>query len=135
VSAVRWRAPALLVVLAGVGVGAGVLAGQGSGGAAAGASTAAARPVEAEGLLAARLDAKHLNYRYVACIPNGARFENAGVVRCNVNFNAPHIEVYCAVVRDGRLQTNHEHPAIPCPRDAAGGDPPVLTSASKGSGT
>jgi hypothetical protein len=128
------RALALLVVLAGVGVGAGVLAGQGSDGAAAGASTAA-RPEDVQRLLAARLDAMHLNYRYVACIPNGRQFEDAAVLRCNVNFNAPHIEVYCAVVRDGRLQTNHEHPAIPCPRDAAGEDPPVLTSSAKGSGT
>ena len=75
-----------------------------------------------------RFDAQHLNYRYVVCVPNGRRFGGRAVVRCNVNFNAPHIEVYCAVLHDERLLTNHEDPAVPCPRDDAGEDPPVQES-------
>jgi hypothetical protein len=81
-----------------------------------------------ERLLAARLDARHLTYRYVACVPNGRRFSGQPVIRCNVNFNAPHIEVYCTALRDGRLLTNHEDAAVPCPRDDAGKDPPVQSS-------
>lgn len=80
-------------------------------------------------LLIERLDAKKLTYRYVACVANGRRFEGSAVARCNVNFNAPHIEVYCGAVRDGRLITDHEDAAVPCPRDDRGEDPPVHTSA------
>jgi len=76
-------------------------------------------------LLTQRLIDKKLNYRYVVCVRSPARFEGGPVVRCNVNFNAPHIEVYCGVVRDGRLLTNHESSAVPCPRDDVGRDPPV----------
>lgn len=76
-------------------------------------------------LLTERLIAKKLNYRYVVCVRSPARFEGGPVVRCNVNFNAPHIEVYCGVVRDGRLLTDHESSAVPCPRDNRGRDPPV----------
>lgn len=81
-----------------------------------------------ERLLSARLDAERLTYRYVACVLNGRTFAGGRVARCNVNFNAPHVEIYCAVRRDGRLVTNHEDPAIPCPRDDRGKDPPVLRS-------
>jgi len=80
-------------------------------------------------LLIERLDAKNLTYRYVTCVANGRRFEGATVARCNVNFHAPHIEVYCGAVRDGRLVTNHEDSGVPCPRDHRGDDPPVHTSA------
>ena len=76
-------------------------------------------------LLGEHLARERLSYRYVACIDNGRRFAGQPVIRCNVNFGAPHIEVYCAVVRDGRALTNHEDAAIPCPRDDAGQDPPV----------
>jgi hypothetical protein len=41
-------------------------------------------------------------------------------VRCNVNFGAPHIEVYCSILEGGRLVTNHEDRAIPCGHDDAG---------------
>jgi hypothetical protein len=125
------RALTLLLLLAAVGVAAGVLAGRGPGRAAA--VTAAADPRTVGRLLATRLHAKHLTYRYVACIANGRRFEGGAVVRCNVNFNAPHIEVYCAVLRDGRLLTDHEQRAIPCPHDAVGADPPMRVYGGKGS--
>jgi hypothetical protein len=127
------RALTLVVLLAAVGVSAGVLAGREPGRAAA--VTSAADPPAVQRLLAAHLAAKHLTYRYVACIANGRRFERAAVVRCNVNFNAPHIEVYCAVIRDGRLVTDHEDQGVPCPRDDAGADPPVRTYTAKGSTT
>jgi hypothetical protein len=127
------RALILLVLSAAVGVAVGVLAGHEPDRAAA--VTSATGPPAVQRLLAQRLDAKHLTYRYVACIANGRRFQGTAVVRCNVNFNAPHIEVYCAVVRHGRLLTEHEHPGIPCPRDQAGEDPPVRTYTAKGSAT
>lgn len=79
-------------------------------------------------LITQRLDAQNLSYRYVACLPNGRKFDGRAVVRCNVNFNAPHIEVYCSVLSNGRLLTDHEEPAIPCPRDDRGKDPPVQKS-------
>jgi len=79
-------------------------------------------------LLAHRLQTQNLSYRYVVCVSNGHRFGGQAVMRCNVNFNAPHIEVYCSVVRDGRLLTDHDEPAIPCPRDDRGKDPPLLKS-------
>jgi hypothetical protein len=127
------RALTLLVLLATMAVAVGVLARRGPDHAAA--LTPATGPPTVRRMLAERLDAKHLTYRYVACIANGRRFEGGAVVRCNVNFNAPHIEVYCAVVRNGRLLTDHEHAAIPCPHDAAGADPPVRTYTAKGSAT
>lgn len=76
-------------------------------------------------LLRERLDERRLTYRYVVCVRSPARFEGGPVVRCNVNFNAPHIEVYCGVVSDGALLTDHESAAVPCPRDDVGADPPV----------
>lgn len=124
------RALTVLVLLAAVGVAVGALAGREPHRAAA--VTSATDPPAVQRLLAERLDAKHLKYRYVACIANGRRFQGAALVRCNVNFNAPHIEVYCAVVHDGRLLTDHEHPAIRCPRGQAGEDPPVRTYTAKG---
>jgi hypothetical protein len=127
------RALTLLVLLAAVGVAAGVLAGREPDRIAA--VTAAADPPTVKRLLATRLRAKHLTYRYVACIANGRRFEGGAVVRCNVNFNAPHIEVYCAVLRGDRLLTDHEQRGIPCPHDAAGVDPPMRVYGPGGSTT
>ena len=77
-------------------------------------------PAQARRLLAARLRAKQLDFRWVACLRNGRSFRGARIVRCNVNFGDPHIEAYCSVLEDGRLVTDHENPAIPCGRDEAG---------------
>ncbi len=71
----------------------------------------------AKELMAAYLDGKHLDYRWVACLRTGRRFEEASIVRCNVNFGDPHIEAYCIVLRDGQLYSDHQDPAIPCQRD------------------
>lgn len=79
-------------------------------------------------LMTERLNERNLNFRYVACIESPARYEGGPVVRCNVNFNAPHIEVYCGVVEDGALLTDHESAAVPCPRDDRGRDPPIKVS-------
>ncbi len=70
--------------------------------------------------LVARLHAKGIGYRWVACLRNGRSFRGKEIVRCNVNFGDPHIEAYCGVLVGGRLQTNHENRAISCHRDRAG---------------
>jgi hypothetical protein len=75
---------------------------------------------QAKQLLAARLRAKQLDFRWVACVRNGRSFEGAEIVRCNVNFGDPHIEAYCSVLEGGRLVTDHDDSAIPCSRDEAG---------------
>jgi hypothetical protein len=93
-------------------------------------AVAALKPADAERELGRQLDGRRLSYRYVACVRNGRRFAGAAVVRCNVNFGAPHIEVYCVVRRDGRLLTDHDDPSIPCPRDSSGEGPPVQTYGS-----
>jgi hypothetical protein len=79
-------------------------------------------------MLERRLDEKLLNVRYVACVRSPARLEGGPVVRCNVNFNAPHIEVYCGVVHDGVLLTDHDSTAVPCPRDDRGANPPITVN-------
>ena len=66
------------------------------------------------------LEAKHLTYRWVACLRNGRSFQRRPVVRCNVNFGDPHVEAYCGVLVRGRLRTDHDDAAIPCTRDRAG---------------
>ena len=76
----------------------------------------------------ARLRAQFLAFKWVACIRTGRQFKGVSVVRCNVNFGEPHIEVYCSVLQKGRLETNHELPAIPCGRDDAGYTAPTATS-------
>jgi hypothetical protein len=68
----------------------------------------------------ARMRAEHLNYRWVACVPSGNRFHGVPVVRCNVDFGEPHVVAYCSVLRDGRLETSEDAPAIPCGHDNAG---------------
>ena len=77
-------------------------------------------PPVAKRLLTERLRAAQLAFRWVACVNTGRTYHAVDVVRCNVDFGDPHIEAYCAVLDDGRLVTNHEDAAIPCPRDAAG---------------
>jgi hypothetical protein len=79
-----------------------------------------ATPAQAKSLLTARLHAKQLSFRWVACIRNGRSYRAARIVRCNVNFGDPHIEAYCSVLVGGRLVTDHENAAIPCRHDDAG---------------
>jgi hypothetical protein len=71
--------------------------------------------------LVARLQARDLSYRWVACVQSTRVFAGRRIVRCNVNFGDPHIEVYCAVLVRGRLRTDHENPAIACGRNGARG--------------
>jgi hypothetical protein len=118
-----------LVVVVVVAAGGAVALTRGSDGDGAPPPVVAGTP-EIRRLMSARLRERHLSFRYVACVRSGRAFEGVPVVRCNVNFNAPHIEVYCAVVRGGALVTDHEDATIACPRDTAGDDtdPPVKVS-------
>jgi hypothetical protein len=71
--------------------------------------------------ISARLHGQHLDYQWIACVPSGRRFDGVGVVRCNVDFGMdPHVVAYCSVLRDGRLLTSEQDPAIPCGHDDAG---------------
>jgi hypothetical protein len=91
-------------------------------------TTTEATPSVAKRLLAERLRARYLSFRWIACVRTGNRFEDVAVVRCNVNFGDPHIEAYCAVLRTGRLVTDHEDRAIPCKHDEAGSPPTIVHS-------
>jgi hypothetical protein len=64
----------------------------------------ATTPTEANKLMVGYLHSKHLSYRWVACLRSGRSFKGAAIVRCNVNFGDPHIEIYCAVVVGGRVR-------------------------------
>ena len=64
--------------------------------------------------LRARLDQQQLSYRWVACTTMNLSFRGRRVSRCNVNFGAPHIVPYCAVLVDGKLITDHENQAVSC---------------------
>jgi hypothetical protein len=55
--------------------------------------------------LVARLHARHLTFRWVACVANGRSYRGQPIVRCNVNFGDPHIEIYCAAVVNGTLRS------------------------------
>ena len=91
----------------------------------------AAGPVLAKTLMTARLNAKHLDYRWVACIRVGRTYRHVAITRCNVNFGIdPHIEAYCLLLKDGKLVTNHEDPAIPCRHDDAGWDRTTVVGSS-----
>jgi hypothetical protein len=82
-----------------------------------------APPALAETLMTARLNAKHLDYRWVACVRVGRTYTHVPITRCNVDFGIdPHVEAYCLLLKDGKLVTNHDDPAIPCGRDNAGSD-------------
>jgi len=93
-----------------------VLAGCGGSGSSTSTFSAPTVP-EAKRLMIQYLDAKHLDWRWVACLHTGRSFSGAGIVRCNVNFGDPHIEAYCVVLRSGQLDTDHQDPKIPCQRD------------------
>ncbi len=77
--------------------------------------------------LAERLHQRLLRPHWIVCIPNGRRYQEAGVVRCNVNFGDPHIQAYCSVLRGDKLVTQYDDAAIPCSHDDAGWTAPVQT--------
>ena len=92
----------------------------GCGGSSSSGGFAEATPRVAKRLLAARLRAEYLTFRWVACVRTGRAYRGAPVVRCNVNFGDPHIEAYCSIIDRGRLVTNHETPSFQCPADRRG---------------
>ena len=93
------------------------------------ATLAEASPAVAKPLMKQRLDTKHLDYRWVACVRVGRTYKGVPITRCNVNFGIdPHIEAYCLLLKDGRLVTNHDDRAIPCKHDDAGWDKTTITS-------
>ena len=78
-------------------------------------------PTEAvKNALVVRLRQKQLSYRWIACVGDGRSFRGQPVVRCNVNFGEPHVEVYCAILRSGYLETNLDDRAFPCSHADAG---------------
>jgi hypothetical protein len=88
-----------------------------------------APPALAKRLLTKQLNAKQLNYTWVACVRVGRSYKHVAITRCNVDFGIdPHVEGYCVLLKDGRLATNHQDPAIPCQHDDAGWDRTTLTS-------
>jgi hypothetical protein len=88
-----------------------------------------APPALAKRLLTQQLHAKQLNYTWVACVRVGRSYKHVPITRCNVDFGIdPHVEAYCVLLKDGRLATNHEDPAIPCKHDDAGWDRTTITS-------
>jgi hypothetical protein len=104
------------------------LAGAACGGSSSSNQLAEATPPVAKRLLTARLKAQYLTFHWVACVRTGRQFGDVPVVRCNVNFGDPHIEAYCSVLRNGRLVTDHDDPAIPCRHDDAGPPPSIVHS-------
>jgi hypothetical protein len=91
----------------------------------------AASPGVAKRLMTARLNAKHLDYRWVACVRVGRTYTHVPITRCNVNFGIdPHIEAYCLLLKDGKLVTSHDDPAIPCAHDDAGWDRTTIVHSS-----
>jgi hypothetical protein len=93
------------------------------------ATLAEAPPALAKQLMTKRLDAKHLDYKWVACVRVGRTFKRVPITRCNVDFGIdPHVEGYCLLLKDGRLDTNHEDSAIPCKHDDAGWDRTTVAS-------
>jgi hypothetical protein len=107
----------VFAVIAAAAVAAALLATRSSDGANA-VSTPSPRVIRAA--LLSRLNAQHLTYRWVVCVPTGRLFHHRGVIRCNVNFGDPHIEAYCAIMERKRLVTNHETAGFSCPPDVRG---------------
>jgi len=88
-----------------------------------------ASPAVGKRLMTQRLDAKQLDYRWVACVRVGRTYKGVPITRCNVNFGIdPHVEAYCLLLKDGELVTNHDEGAIPCKHDDAGWDATTITS-------
>jgi hypothetical protein len=79
-------------------------------------------------LMVERLHAEHLDFDWVACVPNGRRFAGVRVVRCNVDFGIdPHVEAYCSVLSGGQLLTSDDDRSIRCGPDLKGWTPKVIT--------
>jgi hypothetical protein len=89
---------------------------------------AEATPATAKRLMTARLDARHLDYRWVACVRVGRTYRHVPITRCNVNFGDPHVEGYCLLLENGKLVTDHDDSAIPCRHDDAGWDASIVAS-------
>jgi hypothetical protein len=88
-----------------------------------------APPALAKRLMTKQLQAKQLNYTWVACVSVGRSYKHIPITRCNVDFGIdPHVEGYCVLLKDGRFTTNHQDPAIPCKHDDAGWDKTTITS-------
>ena len=103
-----------------------LLAGCGS---SSGERLSAAPVATAKRLMEKRLDAKQLDYKWVACVAVGRTYKHVPITRCNVDFGIdPHVEGYCVLLKDGKLATNHEDPSIPCKHDDAGWDRTTITS-------
>jgi hypothetical protein len=75
----------------------------------------------------ARLHARLLSYRWVACVATGRSYRGQAVVRCNVNYGDPHIVAYCSILVRGRLVTQLEDRRIPCREDRAGDTVVIVT--------
>lgn len=89
--------------------------------------TAASPPV-AKRLLRQQLEAKQLDFTWIACVRVGRSYRDVPITRCNVDFGIdPHVEAYCVVLRGGELATNVTDPAIPCGHDDAGWDGTTIT--------
>lgn len=73
---------------------------------------------EVKEALEARLVGKKLSFEWVYCLRTRRAFEDRTIFRCNVNFGDPHIVIYCAVLDEGGLVTNHERTGIRCGRNA-----------------
>ena len=105
-----------------------LLAGCGGSGSAAPRLTPAS-PALAKRLLTAQLRAKQLDFQWVACVKVGRSYKHVPITRCNVDFGIdPHVEGYCVLLKNGRLATNHQDPAIPCKHDDAGWDKTTIVS-------
>jgi hypothetical protein len=88
-----------------------------------------APPALAKQLMIERLNAKHLDYKWVACVRVGRAYKHVPITRCNVDFGVdPHVEGYCLLLKDAKLVTNHEDSAIPCKHDDAGWNKTTITS-------
>jgi hypothetical protein len=88
-----------------------------------------ASPAVAKQLMKERLNAKHLDYKWVACVRVGRTYKHVPITRCNVDFGIdPHVEGYCLLLRDDKLVSNHEDSSIPCKHDDAGWDRTTVTS-------
>lgn len=105
-----------------------VLTGCGASGSAA-PRLEAASPAVAKRLLTEQLRAKQLDFTWVACVKVGRSYKQVPITRCNVDFGIdPHVEAYCVVLKNSKLVTNQEEPAIPCGHDNAGWNGTTLTS-------
>ena len=90
----------------------------GCGGFGSDATNAPATAQDVRAALEARLVARKLSFRWVACVRTKRSFAGSPIFRCNVNFGEPHIVRYCATLADSRFVTNREQPDMRCGRAA-----------------